>query len=51
MGSRMIKGDDELYVLIEKVRDEFLDHHPEFRGMRLSKRFLLQKVCEYYLEN
>ena len=49
MGSRMIKGDDELYELIEHVRHEFLEHHPEFCGMRLSKRFLLIKACEYYL--
>ena len=50
MSSRMIKGDDELYGLIDQVEKEFLDHHPEFKGMKLSKRFLLIKACRYYLE-
>ena len=50
MGSRMIKGDDELYHLIDECTEEFLEHHPEFKDMRLSKRFILCKVCRYYLE-
>jgi len=33
------------------IKEDFLDHYPEFRSMRLSDDFLLNKMIDFYLEN
>ena len=41
-----------------KVRDcimidckrEFLEHHPEFKGMRITQNFMLQKLVDFFLK-
>ena len=38
-------------LIMEACLNEFLEHHPEFRGMHLSQNFMLQKIAEFYLEH
>lgn len=37
--------------LNEDVRGEFLKHHPEMEGVKISKAYLLNHIIEYYLNN
>jgi len=37
--------------LFKKCYDEYLDVHPEFKGMFLSENFMLDKICTYYLNH
>jgi hypothetical protein len=34
----------------EEVKELFLLHHPEMRGMRLSRAFLVQKMIDFWME-
>lgn len=44
--------DMELYdKIMVHCKNEFLKHHPEFQGMVLTRKFMLQKLAEYYLEH
>jgi hypothetical protein len=36
--------------LMRQCVDEFLSHHPEFKGYRITRTFMLQKIVDYYLE-
>jgi len=31
--------------------DEYLFHHPEFRKVKLTQDFILEKVIDFYLNN
>lgn len=31
--------------------NEFLEHHPDFKGMNITNNFILNKIVEYYLKN
>jgi hypothetical protein len=41
------RADDEL--LMNACREIFLKAHPEMRGMRITRKFMLAKVIEYYM--
>ncbi len=30
---------------------EFIAHHPEFEGMKISQGFILKKIAEHYLQS
>ncbi len=30
---------------------EFISHHREFEGMKITHGFMLKKIAEYYLKN
>jgi hypothetical protein len=48
---RHILCSNESKKLIEEdCKKEFLNHHPEFKGLRLSNGFILSKIIKYYLE-
>jgi hypothetical protein len=37
-------------IIVTKVKEEFLLHNPKFKGMTLSRNFLILKMTEYYLK-
>jgi hypothetical protein len=37
-------------IMNECVKD-FLEHHPEMKGMNITQNFILLKIAEYYLEH
>ena len=53
MGNRKhILVDYEVYdmVMIE-CKKEFLEHHPEFVGMKITHNFIIRKLAEHYLRS
>lgn len=37
-------------LLEKECRAEFLKHHPDMKGVRLSNDYILRRVCNYYLD-
>ena len=35
-------------LIIKEVKNEFLKYHPEMKGLRLSRNFLIGKMIEHY---
>lgn len=40
---------EDLDLLMNECIEEFLKHHPEFKGMRLTHRFMFKTVVKHYL--
>ena len=53
MGNRKhLLVDYETYDMITKnCVEEFLNHHPEFIGMKLTQSFIIRKIAEFYLNS
>jgi len=48
---RHIVVDEETYNRIRnECVQEFIDNHPEFIGISVSIKFIVQKMVEYYLK-
>ena len=37
-------------LILNNCVEEFVKHHKEFRGMKISQGLILKKIAEYYLE-
>lgn len=37
-------------ILMGDCTKEFLNHHPEFTGQKLTQRFMLRKLINFYLD-
>jgi len=51
MGSKNIKIDDETDELLHKCKDDYLNHHPELKKIRLSYNKLLYEIAKFYLKH
>lgn len=38
-------------LIMINCKDDFLEHHPEFKGVNITQGFMLKKIAEYYLHN
>jgi hypothetical protein len=38
-------------LILNDCVEEFLEHHPEFKGYNITQDFILRKIVEYYLEH
>ena len=38
-------------MIIQDCVREFVEHHPEFEGMKISQGFILKKIAEHYLDS
>jgi len=47
---RMIGVRPEVFKLIEDCRQLLIDENNEYQEIKLSKSFVLKKVCEYFIE-
>lgn len=45
-----VKKETQL-LLRNEVKDEFLKHHKEMRGIKLTDDYLVKKIIDYYLEH
>ena len=42
----------DTYVMVtEKCVSEFLKHHPEFKGVKISHEFIIKRIAKYYIES
>lgn len=48
--SRLVVSKNTHDLITKNCVQVFLDHHPKFRGMRLTHEFIIKRVAEYYLE-
>jgi len=49
---RHLLVDYEVYDLVIKdCKEEFLKHHPDFEGMKLTHNFMIRKLAEHYLRS
>lgn len=46
-----LKISQDVENLIKMARAEFLHHHPEFEGIKLSKNKILLEALKFYLES
>lgn len=37
-------------IILNECTKEFLQHHKEFKDMKLSQSFILKKIAEFYLK-
>ncbi len=37
-------------ILMNECKQLFLSHHPEMKGMRITRAFMFKKIITYYLE-
>ena len=37
-------------LIIEKCVCEFLEHHPELRGIKVTQNMILRQIAEFYLK-
>lgn len=37
--------------IMSECKEEFLKHHPEFKGINITQNFMLTKIAEFYLKN
>lgn len=38
-------------MIMQDCAREFINHHPDFEGMKLSQGFMLKKIAEHYLNS
>ena len=44
-----VRSSDKERMMTE-CKEEFLAHHPEFRGAKITHNFMFRKLVDYYLE-
>ncbi len=37
-------------LILNECAEEFIKHHPELNGMKVSQGFILKKITEFYLK-
>lgn len=38
-------------AIMKNCVKEFLEHHPDFEGMKISQGFILKQIAEHYLRS
>lgn len=49
-GVHMTCSEETRDLIMQDCLNDFLTHHPEFKGMKLSQGFMLKKIAETYLK-
>ena len=49
--SRLTVSDSTKNLICNGCRKEFLIHHPEFEGMKLTENFIVRQIAEHYLRS
>lgn len=44
-------SEDTKNLLLNGCKEEFLTHHPELKGMKLTENFLVRQIFEHYLRS
>jgi len=47
----IVVDEDTYNLIMGDCLNEFLEHHPDFEGMKLTQNFILKKIVDYYLNN
>lgn len=47
---KLIRVEVETDELLNMCVKEFLDSNPEFRGMKITKNFIVRRIADYYLD-
>ena len=37
-------------LIIKDCKEEFLKHHPEFDGMKITENFIARQIADFYLK-
>lgn len=37
--------------MMDECKEDFIKHHPEFRGASITQNFMFRKLVDYYLEH
>lgn len=37
-------------LIIEDCKEEFLKHHPELEGMKITENFIIRQIADFYLK-
>lgn len=40
----------DISILLEKCKEEFLDHHPELQNMPISYNKIIYEIAKFYLK-
>ena len=46
----MVVDHDTYIIIMQDCIREFIDHHPEFEGMKITQSFILRKLAAFYLK-
>lgn len=38
-------------MVVEECKKEFLTHHPEIKGMKITENFIVRQLAEFYLKS
>jgi len=41
----------DVNLMMNDCKDLFLEAHPEFEGVNITKKFMFKKLVRFYLEN
>ncbi len=37
-------------MVMNECREEFIRHHPELKGMKITENFIIRQIAEFYLK-
>lgn len=49
--SRLTVSDSTKNLICNRCKTEFLTHHPEFVGMKITENFIVRQIAEHYLRS
>lgn len=49
--SRLTVSQKTKDIICNECKKEFLTHHPEFEGMKLTENFIIRQIAEHYLRS
>ena len=36
-------------LILDECKEEFLKHHPEIKGMKITENFIVRQIADFYL--